>query len=162
MDSLTRLAVETRRLYHFEDIALPVLSPHTTARAPMKQLRRLAFLVWQEHGRKGERCPEVMAGEGLRYGGRALSYCAGRTLIVLAPGQRTVSVLLHELTHALGHGTHGKGFTRRFLELMEQYGRADIGLLELGAGLYGVKLRAPRSRRVWRKSSRLKAKIFKA
>ena len=64
----------------------------------------------------------------------------GYTEIVLARGQRTVLVLLHELTHALGPGVHGPKFVRLYFYLLRKYARFSPDFLQGVAAGRGIIL----------------------
>ena len=128
MTPAARRARDTRAVYRLEDI-LRV----GARREPIAALRALAGRVWRDYisehsltkfsGRRrpGNRCPTVIAGDGIRWQGEWCSYCLGRSKIVLARHHRDRIVLLHELTHALGPVTHGKRFQNLFAELLARY-----------------------------------------
>lgn len=135
MKAAHRHAVETRRLYRFESTFLhPRYAPALNKPRSLRYLRALAEKVWAKHGRKGAKTPQVTIVDGAPW-----STCAGYSQIVLATAKNTrgnvphdtVEVLLHELTHALGHGTHGRGFVRRYAELLVEYGGCDAEELRL-------------------------------
>jgi hypothetical protein len=97
---------------------------------PIAELRALAHLVWHNAGRDPALLT-VVAGDGMRRAGHYLvSYSATHNLgadrrIVLARSQRTVYVLLHEMSHALGSNreyNHGPAFRRRYHDLLVRYG----------------------------------------
>jgi hypothetical protein len=46
-----------------------------------------------------------------------VSYCQGRSLIELSPGQRTRLILVHEAVHALGPETHGARFQNLYADM---------------------------------------------
>ncbi len=139
-----RRAVETRRLYRFEAVFLhPQFKPHINRPRSLQYLRRLARRVWDKHGRKGIGVPRIRVMDGLEW-----SYCVGYSDIVLATATRTrhhhphdtIEVLLHELTHAMGYGTHGKGFVRKYVALLVEYGGCDEGELQLALASFGIKI----------------------
>lgn len=105
----------TRVVYRFEDRFLP--SPEW----PMARLRALGRLIWREIARGRERCPEIVAGRGLRHCGRLVSYCEGRSRVVLARHERRPRIVIHEFTHALGPITHGLRFQKLFAYLIGRY-----------------------------------------
>ena len=134
-------AVETRHLYRFENISTAV-SKYANATRSEKTLREIARNVWAKHGRKGRRCPEVVVVDGAKW-----STCSGHSLIELATAaatkgnqpHNTIGVLLHEMTHAMGYGTHGRGFVRKYFQLLVEYGKCDLPALILDAHLLKVK-----------------------
>lgn len=116
-----RRAAETRRLYSFEVERLKDPSLNRIRR--IEPLRVFAERVWlSEKPRNCSRIPQIVAGDGYYQSGRYLSYCEGRWRIVLARHERNRLVLLHELIHALGYGTHGVRFRRRYLSVLKRYG----------------------------------------
>lgn len=131
-------AVETRRLYKFENLSI-AYSPYANKPRSLSFLRHLARAVWAQHGRRGLPCPAIEFGEGTPLGADRASYCEGYSYINLCEGQRDVAVLLHELAHAHGHGTHGPGFVRRYFDLLVRYGRCDQTLLTLDAARFNIK-----------------------
>ena len=88
--------------------------------------------------RAGLPVPKVVAGKGTEYSGGWCSYAAGYQKIVLTRSQRTVAVLLHELVHTFGFGTHGKKFVRKYIELLVEYAGCNEGELRLALGLFNV------------------------
>jgi hypothetical protein len=133
-------AVETRRLYRFEDLALPIVAKYPVSDAPMKTLRSFATRVWRAETTR--KMPKIVAGAGvLGPAGTLYSYCnwPERSLIVLARHHRNRSVVLHELVHALGYGTHGRGFVRKYFDLLAKYARCNRAQLESHAKTLNVK-----------------------
>lgn len=140
MKSPQARGVETRRLYAFESSSKNYSSFANRQRS-LPFLRTLAGAVWRKHGRTRQATPSIAFGEGTPHGNQKVSFCEGRNYIELAETQRDVKVLLHELTHALGYGNpHGKGFVRKYFDLLEEYGRCDRGALLLDAALFKLKL----------------------
>ena len=139
MQARTRRAVQTRWLYNAESTVLKG-NVYANCDMPMAYLRRLAKRVWDSEAPKGRRFPSIVAGAGLLWQKRFTSYCAGFTEIVLARHHRTVLVLLHEITHALGPCQHGKAFVKLYFRLLERYGRYDPMLLQGVAAQRGIAL----------------------
>lgn len=106
----------TRKLYNWEAewVKTPPLQP-------IAVLRRLGERIWRENTRRRDRCPVVVAGRGIEQGGNLLSYCEGRSRIVLARHQRERRTLIHEMAHALGPETHGHRFQERYADLLGRY-----------------------------------------
>lgn len=138
-----RRRTETRRLYQFEATFLhPVNKPYINKPRSLRYLNALTARVWEKHGRKGLPPPSVDIADGAEW-----STCQGYSHIVLATAKRTrhnlphdnIEVLLHELTHAMGYGTHGPGFVRKYLQLLVEYGRCDEGELRLAMTLFRLK-----------------------
>jgi hypothetical protein len=138
-----RRMVETRRLYRFENHAARYLPSECVRLRAIGELRLLAQIAWRKHGRKGLPCPEVIAGKGTPMSGHWYSYTLGYSRIVLSRAQRSILVLLHELTHATGHGGHdgghGRGFLRKYIELLCDYGMCNRDELRLGLSLFGIR-----------------------
>lgn len=136
-----RRAAETRRLYRFESIALPAISKFACADTPMAELRAFAVRVWRAETTR--KIPRIVAGAGDRPDPDATwySYCnwPERDFIMLARHQRNRSVVLHELVHALGYGTHGRRFVRKYFSLLATYARCDRAKLEDQAKAMDVK-----------------------
>lgn len=118
-------AAQTRAFYAFEDQHMPEGRPILT----QWHAQRIATRVWewaktQERYRKRARAwrvPTILFGPGVKQNGRWLSYCEGHLKIVLSPDKRCMTVLLHELTHALGPATHGKRFQELYLSMTLQF-----------------------------------------
>ena len=139
MKARTRRAVQTRWLYRAENTMLRS-NVYANCDMPMEYLRRLAKRVWDNEAPKGRKFPSIKAGDGLQWGGRFTSYCMGFTEIVIARHHRTVLVLLHELTHALGPCQHGRKFVELYFKLLEKYGRYNPLLLQGVAAERGIVL----------------------
>lgn len=133
-----RRAVETRRLYRFEAVFSRQLPQEVRRDRPIAELRDIAAGVWAGEGQSLAACPRILCGSGVPQNGAWLSYCEGDR-IVLSRAQRTVAVLLHEITHALGHGTHGRDFVSRYVHLLCAYGGCEEGHLRLGLSLFKVE-----------------------
>ena len=131
--------VSTRRLYKFEEIFSKELPAYVKRQRSLPFLKYMLKDVWLKHGRKGVKHPELAFGEGTPHEGERVSFCDGYSQIELVVGDRNVLILLHEITHALGFGNpHGKGFVRKYVELLVEYGRCDEGELNLAIGLFKV------------------------
>ena len=139
MKAKTRRAVQTRWLYSMESTMLKG-NVYANCDMPMEYLRRLAKRVWASEAPQGRKFPSITAADGLQWGGRLTSYCMGFTEIVIARHHRTVLVLLHELTHALGPCQHGEKFVKLYFKLLEKYGRYDPSLLQGVAAGRGIVL----------------------
>lgn len=92
-------------------------------------LRRLMTEVWAHESPAGKSIPALAFGEGMWYRDGFVSYCQGHSKIELACDQRNVLILIHEVTHALGHRWHNDGFIRRYLGLLRKYGRYDANVI---------------------------------
>lgn len=125
---MSKVAVDTRKLYYFEDHILSAF-PHMNKQHSLKFLQDQAVLIWKATGSK-YKIPNIRFGPGVMYGGRPLSYCEGRSNIELCPGQRDLLTLIHELTHAAGPVNHGKNFVDLHFNLLKKFARADKNLLD--------------------------------
>ena len=112
--------VNTRRVYAF-DKALYTGEPLL----PMAELRKLGRRIWTKHSPWKARCPEIVAGKGMRFhDGSYISYCEGRNRIVLTRQDRNRVILIHEMSHALTHWRHGIGFQNKYAELLSLWMRS--------------------------------------
>lgn len=109
-----RRAVDTRRLYRFEDTTHFGRWLEQPRRMPC--LRRWALRLWALYGRA--HALRVAAGRGTPYGGKLFSYCMGTSYIQLARHERTLKVLAHELVHALGYPYHNRAFVLKMQEVL--------------------------------------------
>lgn len=130
---------DTRWLYRIEDETFR-FNRYATADRPIESLRRTAARVWANEAPRGRRLPEIVASEGLRWSGRLTSFCEGFSRIELARHHRTVLVLLHELTHALGPCVHGPRFVRLYFRLLHQYAGYSRWFLQGVAAGRGITL----------------------
>ena len=136
---MTPEAIETHRLYKFEELT-QAISPYANRRRTLPFLKSIAQDVWAKHGRARLDVPIIRIGKGTPCGGSTASYADGYGLIELTRPQATVGVLLHELTHSMGFGRpHGKGFVRKYFDLLVEYGRCEKGKLILDASLFKLK-----------------------
>ena len=140
MKARYRNASDTRFLYRVEREFLHTTNDYANRIMSMKRLNRIAKRVWAAEAPPGRRFPSIEAGKGIFYSGAWLSYCMGYTEIVLAKGQRTVLVLLHELTHALGPGVHGQRFVKLYFYLLKKYARFNQDFLQGVAAGRGIVL----------------------
>lgn len=139
-----REMVETRRLYRFEQVFMrPDTAPAQTLRARSRgYLQALATRVWAKHGRKGVGVPSVTLRPDCDW-----SWCLGYTEIHLSTSGRArggwmhnnTEVLLHELVHAIGYRSHGRGFVRKYVELLVEYGGYHEGELRLALTLFNIR-----------------------
>lgn len=136
--------VETRRLYKFEAIFLrPDLAGFVNRPHSIKFLRELAEKVWAKHGPKHRKIPSIVINETADW-----SWCIGFSEIELAIAKNTrnhfphntIEVLLHELVHALGYGTHGKNFVKKYIQLLVEYGKLNEGELLMGLNMFNIKI----------------------
>lgn len=142
-----RRMVETRRVYKFEaSYFREDVTPYASKPRSMLFLRKLAEKVWAKHGRERLSVPKIEVIDGAKW-----SECDGYTRITLATSKNTrgnlphntIDVLLHELTHAIGYRTHGRGFIRKYTELLVEYGRCDPGELRMAMEMFGISQKRP-------------------
>jgi hypothetical protein len=129
-------ATETRRLYAME-VCIEEVEPVIRN---INSFMSFAKYVWRHEAPKNWPCPEIKLGQGTFYCGRYLSYCVGRSFIEIARPDAKISVLLHELTHALQNGSpsHGRKFCDRYFDLLVKYAHFDRFELETLADFYKV------------------------
>ena len=139
MRARARRARDTRWLYQAERTLLKG-NDHANADRPIGYLRSLAKRVWKAEAPEGRRMPSIKATRGMKYGDSLTSFCAGFTEIELARHHRTVLVLLHELTHALGPYQHGAKFVRLYFHLLKKYAGYNRWFLEMVASERGIAL----------------------
>lgn len=139
-----RQMVETRRLYRFELVFMrPRVAPAGSL-LPRDEawLQALAAQVWEKHGRRNVGVPNVRLRADIDW-----SWCIGYSLIELSTSGKArggwkhncVEVLLHELVHAIGYRTHGRGFVRKYVELLVEYAGYEEGELRLALSLFNIK-----------------------
>lgn len=122
--------VETRRLYKLEgDLYGKKKFREITKQQSLTTLQQLARKIWKEEGCK-KQLPEIRFGKGTNHGPSYYSWCDGET-IELAPKQRDILTLIHELAHAMGHDYHNKPFVMQELLLLMKYTPLDTELLEI-------------------------------
>ena len=134
-----RRRIDTHRLYQFEELTSSI-SPYSNRARSYPFLARLAAHVWAKHGRHGLPPPEIRFSPGTPVANGPISYCVGYSEIELIAAHRTVGVLLHEIVHALGYLTHGRGFVRKYFDLLVEYGRCERAPLLLDAKLFKMKV----------------------
>lgn len=123
-------STDTRRIYTWMNV-VPIHDPQL----PIVLLRNIGHYIWRKE-RPGCPLPEIIAGRGTRHNGGWVSYCntpyyMGEYRIVLAQGERTLMILLHELTHALRFPTHSRLFVKRYFGLLHKYAGVPHRLLSL-------------------------------
>jgi hypothetical protein len=141
---------ETRRLYRYEMTNIKHFPKALSKRRSMKYLRTKATEIWGKHGRNGIDVPDIKAWNGttwssIRQGMIGWSYSEGFKVIKLGRDYRTLHYLLHELVHCMGYNTHGRGFVKKYTELLVEYGGIDEGELVIGMGMFGIKVPAWKS-----------------
>lgn len=129
-----KAAVYTRRVYAMEkELEREQVS------LPMYALRDIGQFYARDE-------VKIVAGRGVKYNGRLLSYYDGEK-IVLARNGRKASVVLHEVAHSLAGfvAGHGPKFMRIYVDLLTRYGVIDSDALE--ALLYKYNIRVPDKRK---------------
>ena len=134
-----RRRIDTHRLYQFEELT-GAIGPYSNKLRSQPFLRQLVDRVWTKHGRKGLPPPAIRFGPGTPVANGRISYCLGYSEIELIASHRTVGVLLHEIVHAPGYLTHGRGFVRKYFDLLVEYGRCERAPLLLDAKLFKMKV----------------------
>jgi hypothetical protein len=123
-------SVQTRRIYAMEKEL-----ERQQVGLPIWYLRSVGERLWPANKKK----VKIVAGRGMQYNGRLLSYYDGDQ-IVLARNGRKVSVLLHEIAHvdagiAAGHGAK---FVASYFDLLVTFGLIDRSALCALADKYKV------------------------
>jgi len=121
--------VNTRRLYKLEETLYTNKDfVRVTEQKSLLALKRLANKIWRE-----ERCktdmPVIRFGSGTPHNGHKYSWCDGKT-IELAPRQRDVLTLIHELVHAMGYDDHDDAFVARQRSLLKKYAPVNKILIQ--------------------------------
>jgi hypothetical protein len=108
--------VDTRRVYALEtDMYCDPRFEHITRQRSLGYLVRYAQKIWT--GEKYKKpLPLIRFGKGVQ----KYSWCDGDT-IELAPTQRDILTLVHELVHAIGYNDHDKNFAAKELILLDKY-----------------------------------------
>jgi predicted metal-dependent hydrolase len=119
----TKQAMATRSLYRNEGTIERIWG----MRRPrsLKALQTALDMLWDHYSQalnSRRRKPQMSFGPGVKYGGRSISYTQdveGGQRIVLAPGERNLYVLVHELAHALGAIEHGVRFAQIYHDMLQ-------------------------------------------
>lgn len=130
--------VDTRRLYKLE-----LLFPKEKF-VNIKQLRNLGRIIWEQESGNMKMFPEIVAAKVLNSGQENFSFCykVGHkpAKIILVERHLTRTVLIHELTHALGYWDHSSRFIKKYFELLVKYANFDYNFLLLVACSVNMKL----------------------
>lgn len=117
-------AVNTRMLYTFEtEFFNQKQYKHLLKQRSKKSLIEIAEAVWKKEG-KGYPIPEIRFGKGVNHRGDYVSWCNG-PIIELAPDQRDLITLLHELAHAKGNYLHNHKFVGTYIKFLTRYAEID-------------------------------------
>ena len=126
MERQYREMVKTRRLYKFEEDFFHY-SPYryVYVQLGVKTLRNIATVIWESENQKREDLPLIRFGKGLYEGTDKAehyhySWCDGE-VIELAPTQRDLLTLIHELVHAMGYDHHDSNFVGKYIEMLNRY-----------------------------------------
>jgi hypothetical protein len=108
--------VDTRRVYQLEtDMYYDRRFEFITRQRSLDYLKRYARKIWTGEKYKKE-LPLIRFGKGMQ----KYSWCDGE-ILELAPTQRDILTLVHELVHAIGYDDHDKKFAAKELVLLEKY-----------------------------------------
>ena len=128
MKTYHREMVNTRRLYALENrLYKDHRFTEITKSRSITYLQRLATTIWKNEGIT-KSMPVIRFGKGTYHIGEYYSWCDGTT-IELAPTQRDVLTLIHELVHAMGMGYHNKKFVHTEVYLLHMYTSTNTGVL---------------------------------
>jgi hypothetical protein len=108
--------VDTRRVYQLEtDMYYDRRFEFITRQRSLDYLKRYANKIWKGEGYKNP-LPLIRFGKGMQ----KYSWCDGK-ILELAPFQRDILTLVHELVHAIGYDDHDKKFAAKELILLDKY-----------------------------------------
>ena len=128
-----RAGIGTRNVYGYEEKYLSTIESLGKQRS-LEELLPIGTKVWEEHYHGKRRIPLIRFGPGTKELGYPTSFTEGYGLIELAPGQRDVLTLIHELVHTIGPGLHGMNFTKIYYNILKEYLPTD----EVRAEVYAV------------------------
>jgi len=146
MQKQYREMVNTRRLYKFEGEFFN-WSPYRymTTQLTKQTLVNIGKIIWNDEG-NGFLIPEIRFGKGLYHGtAKGLKYYyswCDRETIELAPTQRDIMTLIHEMVHAVGYSNHDTKFVGKYIELLTKY--AGVPKKELIQGMIEYNVAVPR------------------
>ena len=146
MEKQYREMVHTRRLYKFEGEFFELPSyRYMNVQLNITTVRNIAKVIWSTENNTPYMIPDIRFGKGLYHGtakGKKYyySWCNGQT-IELAPTQRDILTLIHEIVHALGYDYHDSRFVGKYIELLHKY--AGIPKKELIMGMQKYKVSLP-------------------
>lgn len=113
--------IDTQRLY-----ALERLFPSEKNLA-LQHLQTIAAKIWDIEATHNQEFP-IITFSNPHYFSRAhrdFSFCMtdvdSPTVIVLANGHHKVTVLIHELTHALGYWQHDMKFVKKYFSILDSW-----------------------------------------
>lgn len=146
MEKKYREMVNTRRLYKFEgDFFHRSHLRYMTTQLTKQTLVNIGKIIWNDQDNRFL-IPEIRFGKGLYHGtakGQKYYYSwCDRQTIELAPTQRDILTLIHEMVHALGCDYHDSKFVGKYIELLTKY--AGVPKKELIKGMMEYKVAVPR------------------
>jgi hypothetical protein len=116
--------VDTKRVYGLEtDMYYDKRFEFITRQRSLDYLKRYARKIWKEEGYT-KKMPTIRFGKGMQ----KYSWCDGE-ILELAPAQRDILTLVHELVHAIGYDDHDKNFAMKELVLLANYTPVHVGAL---------------------------------
>jgi hypothetical protein len=118
--SPTLQAIATRHVYRYEDEFLYTFKRLSTQRS-FKTIKKTAEKIWEKYHQGTRTLPTIEFGTGDRSLGRPLSFTLDRRYIELAPKQRDLLTLIHELVHALGADYHDMQFVNLYYKILKEY-----------------------------------------
>jgi len=130
-----RAGIATRHVYGYEKKYLMTIQSLSDQRS-LSYLTHLANKIWKKHYGGKRNLPIIRFGPGNKDLGYPLSYTLGYSLIELAPNQRDILTLIHELVHAIGPRLHTMNFTKTYYNILVNYIPK-----ELHAGIEDVLIR---------------------
>ena len=119
-----RQMIDTRRVYQLEtDMYYDRRFAYITKQRSLDYLIKYAKKIWKAEKIK-KQMPVIRFGKGLqRY-----SWCDGE-ILELAPTQRDILTLVHELVHAIGYDNHDKKFAAKELVLLAEHTSVKVDAL---------------------------------
>ena len=122
----TRAGVATRHVYGYENTYLSTFNRLNQQR-DLPSLTKLADKIWAKYYTGKRKRANIRFGPGTReLGGVPMSYAEGYDTIELAPGQRDILTLIHELAHMMGPSLHGLSFTKAYYSILKDFLPASV------------------------------------
>lgn len=116
--------IDTRRVYQLEtDMYYDRRFTYITKQRSLGYLVKYAKKIWKAEKIK-KQIPLIRFGKGLQ----KYSWCDGE-ILELAPTQRDILTLVHELVHAIGYDDHDKKFAAKELVLLAKYTSVKVDVL---------------------------------
>lgn len=147
-----REMINTRNLYKFEiEFFEHPKYRNIIKQLPMNIIQHIGQTVWDaESTYTRKSLPEIRFGPGVyhtqsRGKNYYYSWCDGAT-IELAPYQRDLLTLLHEMVHALGYAYHDSAFVEKYIYILTKY--AGINKKELIIGMRAYKVALPKKYKI--------------